>query len=431
MSNSGTTRMPRSAAYAMIPRICAWVKYRPSDPFACSSGWVRLSMRKPWSSVRWRWRTFSLTTAIASRLRSITSTGCQWRQTSISRPRHGNRGASRIEAAGRHQPACSRRGSCRNVSSPRMAPTAVGARRTICVGATSSVYDSSSDKDGTAAPGPLQSIVSLTGASPAPPTRRDRHRAAARATAASSRASETPASVATRFPDTAMRPADTRASAGAGMTSSGWGAAPAGAVAAIEAAIALKRQIAEEFIGGKSLEGLDRLILGESQGVVGLGEPPAAVLGALPELAAVVAQEKRHVLLRLVAEDRAPAPEYLLGAEGHREIDLVRGPFRPGAPVKPELAFAHPRLPRRSRQRVVQGAQAEPVGPVRIVQVSRGEDEVGADAAQELPFAPPRLPRRSRQRVVQGAQAEPVGPVRIVQVSRGEDEVGADAAQEL
>jgi hypothetical protein len=50
-----------------------------------------------------------------------------------------------------------------------------------------------------------------------------------------------------------MRPANTRASASAGMTPTSRKPAFAGAVVVMEAAIALKREIAEEFIGRSSL----------------------------------------------------------------------------------------------------------------------------------------------------------------------------------
>ena len=68
----------------------------------------------------------------------------------------------------------------------------------------------------------------------------------------------------------------------------------------------------EEVGRGVAFEGFDGFVFGEAEGVVGLGEAAAAVLGALPEFAAVFAEEEGLVFLRLVAENRAAAAEDFL-----------------------------------------------------------------------------------------------------------------------
>ena len=95
------TRMPRSAAYSMMSLIWAWVKYIPSEPNWWSFGKTFDSTRNPWSSVRWRWRTFILTAAMPSRFLLMTSTGWKCRPTSMRSPRQVNRGWSEIETQGK------------------------------------------------------------------------------------------------------------------------------------------------------------------------------------------------------------------------------------------------------------------------------------------------------------------------------------------
>ena len=60
--------------------------------------------------------------------------------------------------------------------------------------------------------------------------------------------------------------------------------------------------MAEKFFRRVAFERLDRLVFGEAEGVVSLRQPAAAVVGALPELAVVVTEEKRLILLRLMPE---------------------------------------------------------------------------------------------------------------------------------
>ncbi len=66
--------------------------------------------------------------------------------------------------------------------------------------------------------------------------------------------------------------------------------------------------VVERAVGRAGLPGdeaLDRLVLGQAQGVVELGGGAVAVLGPLPELAGVVGPgEQGAVLLALVLEDR-------------------------------------------------------------------------------------------------------------------------------
>ena len=64
-----------------------------------------------------------------SRLRRSTSMGIQWRETSIMRPRQGNRGRSTMCTEGALNPCASCSTSWRNVSIPRNTPTGVGAAR--------------------------------------------------------------------------------------------------------------------------------------------------------------------------------------------------------------------------------------------------------------------------------------------------------------
>ena len=91
----------------------------------------------------------------------MTSIGWKWRATSIIRPRQRKRGRSSIVTAGTKKPSRSPSSSCRKVSSPRSAPTTVGARKDACRSVTSSVYDSSSSTAGTALPGPRASTTSV------------------------------------------------------------------------------------------------------------------------------------------------------------------------------------------------------------------------------------------------------------------------------
>src|SRR5438045_897588 len=77
----------------------------------------------------------------------------------------------------------------------------------------------------------------------------------------------------------------------------------------------LERGMGEELFRGVASEGLDRLIFGETEGIVGFRQAAAAFLRALPEFAAVVTEKQRLVLLRLVAENRAAPAQHLLRAE--------------------------------------------------------------------------------------------------------------------
>ena len=67
---------------------------------AASFGKRLLSTRKPWSSERCQWKTFSFTAAMPSRLRLTTSMGIQCRETSRCSPRQGKRGWSWMSTAG-------------------------------------------------------------------------------------------------------------------------------------------------------------------------------------------------------------------------------------------------------------------------------------------------------------------------------------------
>src|SRR5207237_4488251 len=82
-----------------------------------------------------------------------------------------------------------------------------------------------------------------------------------------------------------------------------------------------------------------RVKLGQAELVVDLGGVAVAVLGALPELAAVgAAGEHGPVLLRLMAKNGHLFPLHVVGREGNHALDLMRLPFFPGAAIEPDFS---------------------------------------------------------------------------------------------
>ena len=114
-----------------------------------------------------------------------------------------------------------------------------------------------------------------------------------------------------------------------------------------------------------------------------MGEAAAAVLGALPEFAAVFAEEERLVFLRLVAENRAAAAEHFVRAERHGEVDLVERPVGPGAAVEPEFGGGEPRGLRGGGEGIAEHVETEAVGAVRIVEIAGCVDEVRLHLGQQ------------------------------------------------
>ena len=118
-----------------------------------------LSTRKPWSSDRCQWKTFSFTASIPSRLRSITGTGMKWRPASIISPRHGKRGWSSMAATGTLKPWGVTLTSCRKVCNPCSTPSGFAAVSSTWVAIISRRYDSSSTTCCTGRLGPAVLIV--------------------------------------------------------------------------------------------------------------------------------------------------------------------------------------------------------------------------------------------------------------------------------
>ena len=171
----------------------------------------------------------------------------------------------------------------------------------------------------------------------------------------------------------------------------------------------------QEPLGAVTLEGLDRLVFGQAEAIIGPGEPPAPIFGALPELPAVVPQEERLVLLGLVSENRAAPTQNLLGTERHREIDLIQLPLGPRPAIEPEFRLLEPGLARAAAERVAQRVEAEPVSAVRIVEVARGKDQMRLQILEQLTHhlhvAFAQLPAADGGGVVEG-QIKEMEPVR-------------------
>src|SRR6266542_6207450 len=116
MAISGTTTMPRSEAKATISAYCSCVYQPPgppptavSPPTVASLGHDSISIRQPWSSVRWRWRRLRPSAAMASTNRLTSSGKKKCRATASTAPRRAVDQRRRLEHAGdRHDEAAQR-----------------------------------------------------------------------------------------------------------------------------------------------------------------------------------------------------------------------------------------------------------------------------------------------------------------------------------
>src|SRR4051812_42536039 len=76
----------------------------------------------------------------------------------------------------------------------------------------------------------------------------------------------------------------------------------------------------------------------EAELVIDLGGMAVAILGSLPEFAAIGAAGKHGpVFLRLVTKNRDLLFLQIFGAERHHPIDFMRLPFLPGSAVEPDF----------------------------------------------------------------------------------------------
>jgi len=131
----------------------------------------------------------------------------------------------------------------------------------------------------------------------------------------------------------------------------------------------LERFRRRKFYGIVALEGFDRFIFGEPQGVVSVGQVATAIFGALPEFSAILSEEKRLIFLGFVPENSAAAAQYLLWAERDGEIDFIERPFRPSSPIEPEFGLSQPSNFGCGRlgQRVAQDMQTQAMRAVGII----------------------------------------------------------------
>ncbi len=159
-----------------------------------------------------------------------------------------------------------------------------------------------------------------------------------------------------------------------------------------------------KFPRGVALERFDRFIFRQPDGVVKFGQMAAAILRSLPELPAVIAEEKSLVLLGLMPKNGPAAAQHFLWTERHREINLIGFPLRRSAPIEPKLCLLKPRFACACRQRFVQRPQAKPVGAMRVVKIAGGKNQMRAQPAKQftngfdIGFA--QLPKSSRRSMV-------------------------------
>ena len=131
----------------------------------------------------------------------------------------------------------------------------------------------------------------------------------------------------------------------------------------------LERLRRRKFYGIVALEGFDRFIFSEPQGVISVGQVATAILGALPEFPAIFSEEERLIFLGFMPENSAAAAQYFLWAERDGEIDFIERPFCPGSPIEPEFGLSQPSNFGRGGlgQRVAQDMQTQAMRAVGVI----------------------------------------------------------------